>query len=61
MFTRFHSMLEKLSASETGINVKCKNVRSVVPNLFLVRDPFQIIIKLTDPYIFIIDPKEIIW
>ena len=38
-----------------------KSPRTVVPNLSLVTDPFQFILKLTDPYIFMTNPKQIIW
>ena len=41
-------------------NFLIKHLRTVVPNLFLVTDPFQIIIKLMDSYAFMTDPKQII-
>ena len=34
--------------------------RPVVPRLSLVTDPFQFILELTDPYIFMTNPKQII-
>ena len=33
----------------------------VVPNLFLATDPFQFILKPTDPYVFMVNPKQIVW
>ena len=34
---------------------------AVVPNLFQSRTPFRIIIKLTDPHVFMINLKQILW
>ena len=34
---------------------------TVIPNLFLVTDPFSITIQLTDPHVFMINFKQIVW